>query len=90
LVKKLFIEWINSKTTGEVYSLLEIKNLLKILKLDFAQRLSKKVANGDSLDEVDMKRIQQMLEGFTNLHKLQHGEKKTIIKMDYQFIRDLT
>jgi len=89
-LKALFLQLLNSKTTGELYTSLEIENLLKFAKRVTLTRIQRNIAEGKNPDKYDMDQIYQLCDRLMNLHKLKHGEKKIIAKMDFSFVRDLT
>ena len=88
-IRAAFLTWLNSKTVDEVYTLIELENLLKVMKFDISKRLHRKIAAEEDFDKTDWDRMKQVFEHLTNLHKLKHGEKHGITKIDFKDIRDM-
>ncbi len=89
-IRAAFVEFLNSKTTTELYTKLEINNLLKILKYDVLLRMQESIKKQEPLSKKDAERVDKLVEHLATLHKLRYGEKKVIAKLDFSFIRDLT
>ncbi len=88
-IRAAFLSWLNSKATNDVYTLLELENLLKLMKLDMGIKLRKKIEDGREFDKIDWDRMKQVFEHLTNLHKLKHGDKHIVAKIDFKDLRDM-
>lgn len=89
-IRAAFIEFLNTKTTGEIYELLELKELYRFMKKTTMARLQEKIRGKAPFDKLDWERMDKIFEHLERLHKLRHGEMKTVVKADFTFIRDLT
>ena len=88
-LKAAFLEFLNSKTTPELYTMIEIENLLRFAKKMTLTRMQRKLASGNIPDEYEIDYLLKLCDRLINLHKLKHGEKHIIAKMDFSYIRDL-
>ncbi|GAG12049.1 unnamed protein product, partial [marine sediment metagenome] len=88
-IRAAFITWLNSKTVDEIYTQIELENLLKVMKMDMSKRLHRKIAAGEDFDKVDWDRMKQVFDHLTNLHKLKHGDKQVKVNVDFKDIRDM-
>ena len=89
-IRAAFVNFLESKTTGEIYTRLELNNICKLSKELMLARLHKKLQAGILPDDLDLKRLDKVIEQLLNLDKVKHGEKKIIAKMDFSYVRDLT
>ena len=89
-IRAAFIEFLNSKTTKELYTRMEMNNLLKVLKLDTLIRIQEALKEKRPLSKRDTDRMDKLFEHLATLDKIKHGEKKINIKADFSFIQDLT
>ncbi len=89
-LKAAFLQFLNSKTTPELYTLLELDNLLKFAKTTWMARMQRTIAAGQEPDDYDMERMDKLIGHLMNLHKLKHGDKHIIAKINISDIRDLS
>ena len=76
-------------TANNVYTMIELESLIDMFKEDMVP-IVVKIKTGEKLLPEELERMDQLFEHLATLHKLKHGEKKIIAKMDFSFVRDLT
>lgn len=88
--RNAFVEWLDERTTGEIYSISELKNLLTEFRKDLLGRIREKLLEKKELDKLDYERLIRICDHLINLHNLKKPKKETVVKMDFSYIRDLT
>lgn len=89
-IRNAFIDWIAERTSKEIYTIKEANNLMRVMKFDLQLRIKKKIDLGQKLNDYELERMDKLFEHLMSMHKIKHGERKIIQKMDFRFIRDLT
>ena len=84
----LFANWVRSRTTKELQEVIELQNLVKLMKGDENQRVFKKLQLNQKLTSEDMGYINFVKETLIDIHKLKYGEKRVNLNTSLKDLRD--
>jgi len=88
-IKKAIRIWLDGSTAKEVYTMIELNNLIECFKRDLVPTMEK-MMRAEKLSREEKADAHQLFSALERLHKLKYGEKKVIAKIDFSHIRDLT
>ena len=88
-IKTLFSLWVREKTNKELKEILEIEEILSVVKGSMIKHIYNKLLKGEQLDVEEMQKLKFMVDSNEKLHKMKHGEKKEIRTVDFKDVMNL-
>lgn len=85
----LFNQWMSSKKGKDLKELIELENLLWLMKGDGKNQVWMKLIKNQQLSAYDFRFIDTFIKLMLEIHKLKYGEKHTNINVGYKDIQEM-
>ena len=85
----LLMNFIKSRKGTELVEIIELENMLRLLKGDEQRKIWMKIATNEDLTNGELKMLSLIKDLIVDLHKLKYGEKRVNINTDFKDIREM-